>query len=182
MKFITVFGGSSPKPDSPAYQDAYQLGVLLAQAGFGVVTGGYMGTMEAVSKGAFENSGHVIGVTCEEIEQWRKNRHNPWVKEEIREKTLLKRISTLINLCDAAIALPGGPGTLAEISLMWNFKQIQTISPKPIILVGPGWKNIMDAFFENQQDYFSANGKSLIQFVDTVEKALAILPLPPSGE
>lgn len=181
MKYITIFGGSSPKPDSQAYQNAYQLGMLLAKAGYSVVTGGYMGTMEAASKGAYEHGGHVIGVTCDEIEQWRNSKHNAWVKEEIREKTLVKRISTMINLCDAAFALPGGPGTLAEITLMWNLKQIQAIPPKPIILVGDGWTTIMQHFFENQKDYFSANGKSLLQFVDTIEKGLAILPLPSSG-
>jgi predicted Rossmann-fold nucleotide-binding protein len=43
-----------------------------------------------------------------------------WVKEERKKKTLLSRLQALIEGCDAAIALPGGPGTLTEITLMWN--------------------------------------------------------------
>ncbi len=79
---ITIFGGSQPKPGSPAYAEAYELGKLLALAGHTVLTGGYMGTMEAVSRGANEAGGHVIGVTCADIEAWRGTRANAWVKEE----------------------------------------------------------------------------------------------------
>lgn len=49
---VTVFGGSQPKPGTPAYEEARQLGELLAQRGHTVLTGGYIGTMEAVSRGA----------------------------------------------------------------------------------------------------------------------------------
>lgn len=85
---VTVFGGSQPMPGDPAYQEAMNLGSLLAQSGHTVLTGGYIGTMEAVSRGASEAGGHVIGVTCDEIEIWRPTRANPWVKEEWHYKTL----------------------------------------------------------------------------------------------
>src|SRR5512141_3056804 len=81
---ITVFGGSQPKEGSSAYNEAMELGRLLAQRGHSVLTGGYIGTMEAVSRGASEAGGHVIGVTCEDIENWRKVAANRWVMEERR--------------------------------------------------------------------------------------------------
>ena len=81
---ISVFGGSKPKEGETAYSEAMELGKLLAQRGHTVLTGGYIGTMEAVSRGASEAGGHVIGVTCEDIEDWRGVRPNQWVKEEIR--------------------------------------------------------------------------------------------------
>jgi len=59
----------------------------------------------------------VIGVTCEDIEKWRPIGANAWVKEEWRKKTLMERLEGLIEGCDAALALPGGPGTLTEIAL-----------------------------------------------------------------
>ena len=68
---VTVFGGSQPGEDSPAYSQAIELGRLLASRGHTVLTGGYIGSMEAVSRGAAEAGGHVVGVTCEEIEAWR---------------------------------------------------------------------------------------------------------------
>ena len=79
---VSVFGGSQPKPDSSAYEEARQLGELLARRGHTVLTGGYIGTMEAVSRGAHEADGHVIGVTCAEIERWRSTGANQWVKEQ----------------------------------------------------------------------------------------------------
>ncbi len=117
---ITVFGGSQPKPGDPVYQQALHLGELIASSGYIVLTGGYIGTMEAVSRGAAEAGGHVIGVTCDEIEAWRPVRPNPWLTEEMRFPTLRQRLFALVDNCDGALALPGGVGTLAEISLMWN--------------------------------------------------------------
>jgi len=146
MKTITVFGGSLPKPKSAAYQEALTLGALLADAGFAVQTGGYIGTMEAVSRGASEAGGHVIGVTCDEIEAWRPVAPNQWVAEEKRRPTLRERLYTLIDECDGAIALPGGIGTLAEIALTWAQLQITPSDTRPLILVGPGWHNTLDRF------------------------------------
>ena len=63
---------------------------------------------------------------------------NAWVKEERKFKTLQERLDGLISGCDAAIALPGGPGTLTEIGLMWNLMIIDAIRRRPLILVGRG--------------------------------------------
>ena len=103
---ISVFGGSQPKEGDSAYEEAMLLGRLLAQRGHTVLTGGYIGTMEAVSRGAHEAGGHVVGVTCSDIENWRKVSPNRWVKEERRYKTLNERLQALIDGCDAALVLP----------------------------------------------------------------------------
>ncbi|NPV56306.1 MAG: hypothetical protein HPY76_06515, partial [Anaerolineae bacterium] len=115
---VTIFGGAAPKPGEPAYLEAERLGRLLAQQGDTVLTGGYIGTMEAASKGAADADGHVIGVTCEEIESWRLVAPNAWVTEERRFEKLSDRLQELVLACDAAIALPGGVGTLAEIAML----------------------------------------------------------------
>ena len=114
---ISVFGGSQPKSGDAAYAEAQELGKLLAQRGHTVLTGGYIGTMEAVSRGASEAGGHVIGVTCVDIENWRKVGANRWVKEEWRKQTLIERLQALVEGCDAALALPGVPGTVGCYSL-----------------------------------------------------------------
>ncbi len=172
---ITVFGGSQPKPDSPAYAEAYTLGKLLAGAGHAVLTGGYMGTMEAVSRGASEAGGHVIGVTCEEIENWRKALANAWVKEERKKKTLMERLEALITGCDAAIALPGGPGTLAEIALMWNLMVVESIHRRPLILVGDGWQAVFDQVFTQQGIYTPQTQRDLLKFAPDVNTAVEII-------
>ncbi len=173
---VTVFGGSSPKPGEPAYEDAYRLGRLLGEHGHIVLTGGYIGTMEAVSRGAAEAGGHVIGVTCREIERWRAVGANAWVQEEIRCDTLTNRLRELIYRADAAIALPGGPGTLTEIALTWNLTLIQVLPPRPLILVGEGWQRTFSAFFAAQDGYIQPAHRTLPTFVPNVEAAVRTLP------
>jgi len=161
---VSVFGGSQPREGSKAYTEAWQLGKLLAERSHIVLTGGYMGTMEAVSRGAAEAGGHVIGVTCEDIEHWRPLGANVWVKEEWRKKTLIDRLATLITECDAALALPGGPGTLTEISLTWNLMIIGSLQRRPLILIGNGWQQVLDQVYESFDGYISAQQRELVQF------------------
>jgi uncharacterized protein (TIGR00730 family) len=161
---ISVFGGSSPKPGSTAYQQAYQLGHSLGVAGATVLTGGYIGTMEAVSKGAHAGGGHVIGVTAEEIEAWRPIKPNPWIAEEWRCKTMRERLHKLVEQCDAAIALPGGVGTLTEISLTWNQIIVNAIPPKPLILLGKPWHRIMETFFTELGEYVPIESREYLGF------------------
>jgi uncharacterized protein (TIGR00730 family) len=174
---ITVFGGAKPQSGETSYEDAMQLGRVLAQTGHTVLTGGYMGTMEAVSRGAAEAGGHVIGITCEEIERWRDSRANPWVKEEWKMPTLVDRLIKLIDSCDAAIALPGGPGTLAEISLMWNRIIIAAIIPKPLILIGPGWQKVFMTLYDTLGQYISEDDRKLISFVQDNDRAVSFLKI-----
>ncbi len=168
---VTVFGGASPLPESSAYLEAQRLGKLLGQAGCTVLTGGYIGTMEAVSRGAAEAGGHVIGVTCEQIERWRPVKANRWVQEEIRVTSLPERIVRLIESCDVAIAMPGGPGTLTEMAMMWNLLLTDGTAPRPLILVGKGWQAVIGQFLESFDAYVPENQRSWLKIVDTVEQA-----------
>ena len=172
----TVFGGSVPKPEEKAYSDAQHLGSLLAKQGHSVMTGGYIGTMEAVSRGASEAGGHVIGVVCDEIEAWRGVRPNQWVKEEWRFPTLKERLNALIERCDAAFALPGGPGTLTEISLMWNQLIINVLPPTPLILIGKGWQTLFNqAFYTELGEYVAQSQRDLLQFAPDIQSAVTLL-------
>lgn len=172
---VTVFGGANPKPGEAAYQEALDLGAQLGRAGCTVLTGGYIGTMEAVSRGAAENNAHVIGVTCEDIERWRKVRANAWVKEEWRCPTLRERLFKLIDGCDSAVALPGGAGTLAEISLTWNLMIVESIPKKPLILVGSGWQATFSQMFSAMDGYVTARDRSLLSFVPDIAAAIKFL-------
>ena len=172
---VTVFGGAQPKEGTPAYEEARELGSLLAQRKHAVLTGGYMGTMEAVSRGAHEAGGHVIGVTCIDIEEWRKTKPNPWVKEERRKQTLMDRLTALVEGCDAAIALPGGAGTLTEISLMWNLMIVESLPRRPLILIGSGWQSTFDQFFGEFENYMPIHQRELLYFASDVKEAVKYL-------
>jgi uncharacterized protein (TIGR00730 family) len=172
---VTVFGGSGPKPGSEAYGEAYRLGKLIGQAGYTVLTGGYIGTMEAASKGAYDHGGHVIGVTCEDIERWRAVGPNSYVMEQMRFPTLNERLMALVFNCDAAVALPGGLGTLAEIGMYWNHLAIEAIPPRPLVLVGEGWRDTVQTFLDQLGEYVPDRHKGMIQFAATVEEAFEIV-------
>jgi len=172
---VSVFGGSQPKEGDQAYTEAQALGRLLAERGHTVLTGGYIGTMEAVSRGAHEAGGHVIGVTCAEIERWRPRAANRWVKEEIKRETLIERLHTLIHESDAALALPGGAGTLTEISLMWNLMIVESLHRRPLILVGDGWQAVFDQFFASFYTYMPVNQRELVLFAPDAETAVKLL-------
>ena len=172
---ISVFGGAQPKEGEIAYAEALELGRLLAERGHTVLTGGYIGVMEAVSRGAHEAGGHVIGVTCAEIERWRPIGANQWVKEERKEETLLERRHTLIHASDAAIALPGGGGTLAEIALLWNLMGVESVHRRPLILVGRGWQSTFDQFFREFDSYITTPQRNLLYFASDVHTAVKLL-------
>ena len=172
---VTVFGGSKPKPGDQAYQDAYKLGCLLGDAKHDVITGGYIGTMEAISRGAVENGARAIGVTCDQIESWRPVKPNPWLTEELRFASLVERMGALIDLCDAALALPGGSGTLAEISLMWNLLIIGAVAPKPIYLIGDCWQSVFDQFLTCFSDYTPVEQRAWINYLPSIDNVISYL-------
>ena len=151
------------------------LGRLLAESGHTVITGGYMGTMEAVSRGANEAGGHVIGITCEEIERWRKSPANAWVIEERKVATLQERMIALMDAGDVVIALPGGAGTLAEIALLWNRMIVEAAPKRKLILIGEGWRSTFDCLFVSMKDYFPAAYQSMLSFAATIDEAISEL-------
>ncbi len=170
---ITIFGGSTPTTDD--YLQAEKLGRLLAESGHTVITGGYIGIMEAVSKGAKLAGGHVVGITCDQIEAWRPVRMNRWVVEERRFSTLKERLFALIEGCDAALAMPGGPGTLTEISVTWNLLLTESISPRPLIIIGEKWKMLFDCLYKSFDGYVPESQRRWLIFANEVEKAVALL-------
>lgn len=173
---IIVFGGARVSPDSPLYAEAQQLGSLLARAGFTVATGGYQGTMEAVSRGAREAGGHVVGYTCDIFQTVPPN---PWLTEERRTPTLTARIERMAQEADAFIALRGGIGTLAELTVVWNLLLINGVGPKPLLLLGASWHPILEAFRAHTQ--MGSSAFALVTLVNTPEEAvervrIALLP------
>jgi len=175
MMRVTVFGGSQPRAGDLAYTQAIYLGQLLGSAGYTVLTGGYIGTMEAISRGAAEFGGYVIGVTCDEIEAWRSVSPNPWVKEEIRYSTIRQRLFGLIEGCDAAVALPGGIGTLAEVAEMWSHLQTGAISARPLILVGNEWRIVMDSYFTVLGNYILEKYRQILTFAPDADAVFSML-------
>ncbi len=174
-RIVSIFGGSAPREGELAYQVAQALGAALAQSGWTVATGGYTGVMEAASRGACEAGGHVIGVTCSLIEDWKGLRANPWVKEELKFDNLRERLGHLVEFCDAALALPGGIGTLSEVALTWNLMRTGEIERKPLVLVGQMWSETVSAFIRNCDGYLDPGDAELVTIARDGEEAMSSL-------
>ena len=142
---MTVFGGSRVEIDSDEYVDARELGRALAARGYSVVTGGYNGIMEAVSRGAKDAGGTAIGVTVDVIARNFSRVPNEYVDQEVRTAALLERIDKMVELGAAYVVLPGGAGTLVELGVVWNLALIGAMHGKPIVVVGQGWKRVLDS-------------------------------------
>jgi uncharacterized protein (TIGR00730 family) len=147
---VAVFGSSQTTPGSTDWDDAIRAGTRLADAGFDVVTGGYGGTMEAVSQGAHEAGGHVIGVTAPSLFPGRSIA-NPYVGELIEAQSLANRIDIMLQRSRATLALPGSIGTAAELIISWNTNHILRRSGGallPAAAIGPAWRTVGLALVE----------------------------------
>src|SRR5436305_11622129 len=166
---ITVFGGSRCGADSPEYEEALRLGRLLAEAGYDVCSGGYAGVMEAISQGAHDAGGHVIGVTMSQF----KSAPNPYLKTTEPSADFYARLQRLIRQSVGYIALRGGMGTVTEISLVWNKLAMNVLPPRPLILLGECWPRTIACLREHL--VISDRDLAWLSFVNSAEEAVAIL-------
>lgn len=154
-RIITVFGSSHPQDGHEDYVEALELGRALAAAGFAVCTGGYGGVMEAVSRGASEAGGHVLGVTS----SFFKSRANPWVKAETKMATWHERLFELVRLGDGYVACKGGTGTLVELAVVWEMLNKKAMAPRPFVVLGDFWLPIVDRVSEVERGRASHFGE-----------------------
>lgn len=138
---VAVFGSSEPRPPSPAWHAAYEVGRLLAESGFVVVNGGYGGVMEASARGAREAGGRTIGVTTTAFTF--RGAANPWIETERRERDLFERTRGLIEAAAGFVILPGRSGTLAELGFVWALHKAGLLGGKPIQMVGRVWEELL---------------------------------------
>ncbi len=155
MKTITVFGSSQVRPGSPDYLAAEQIGKDLARAGYAVMSGGYLGVMEAVSRGAHAAGGHVIGVITDQIGLQFNVSPNRYLDEVVNFADLRDRLYYMVQHGDGYLAMPGGIGTLHEIAETWELMRVGGIPTKPILCYGPLWAELIGKL---QDSAYLSNG------------------------
>jgi uncharacterized protein (TIGR00730 family) len=139
---VSVFGSTRIGPDDPTYATAEQIGRLLAQHGYAVITGGGPGVMEAANKGAYEAGGVSVGLNIELPLQQVPNRY---VTKLVNFQHFFVRKVMFVKHSIAFVILPGGYGTLDELFESVILIQTQKIKPFPVILVGTEyWKGLLD--------------------------------------
>ena len=176
-KTSVVFGSSRREENGPLYREAHELGRLLAITGCAVLSGGYGGSMAAVSRGAREAGGYVIGVTCAQFDPLHPN---PWLNEEIKAQTLLERLGIMMARGDGFVAMRGGIGTISEVTLAWSLLQTRSLAGRALVLLGDDWRPVVEAYRAHTD--LGESIARLAQIVSTPAEAidaLAVSPAPP---
>ena len=168
-KIVTIFGGSRCGENSSEYQQAKQLGGLLAEAGFTICTGGYLGVMEAASRGAREKGGRVLGIVMNQF----KSEPNRYLTDKVATNHFYGRLQSLIERSVGFVAVRGGMGTVTEISLVWNKLQTGVIEKRPLVLLGECWKPVVESWRENL--VVSEKDISFLDFAENAAVAAALI-------
>jgi len=141
-RIIAVYGSSTAAPGSPEAALAAEVGRRLAERGAVVMSGGYGGVMEAVSRAAREAGGRTIGVT---VDSFRGRRPNAYLSVEQPTPDLFERLRVLTEEPDGFLVLPGGIGTAVELFLVWNLMWVGARRPAPLVVMGPGLQELLSA-------------------------------------
>ena len=139
---VSLFGSARSKPDSPECRMAEELASLLAQNGFGVISGGGGGVMAAANKGAAEAGGLSIGLN---IELPHEQTPNPYANLPLEFHYFFIRKVVFVKYSHAYVILPGGYGTMDELFEALTLIQTRRIQPFPTFLMGSAyWSGLVD--------------------------------------
>ena len=139
-KVITAFGSGLLTSDKKLYKQITEIGKYLAENKYIVCTGGYAGTMEAISKGAKSAGGRTYGIT---VSSW-STLPNQYIDEETKMPNPIERLTELIALGDAYIVFRGGTGTLVEISLTLELMNKNMMKEKKLFFFTSFWKKAVE--------------------------------------
>ena len=172
---ITVFGSARTKPDNFFYQEAEKMGRLLAENGYGVITGGGPGIMEAVNKGAFEAEGNSVGLN---IALPAEQLPNNYQTESLFFRYFFIRKVCFLKYTLGVIIFPGGFGTLDEFFEAVTLVQTEKINRIPTVMIG---KKYWSPLLEWQKETMLAEGMideddlQLFKLVDNAQEAMNYL-------
>jgi hypothetical protein len=163
---VSIFGSARVVPGSPEYMQAEQVGKLVSEAGFTVITGGGGGIMEAGNKGAAEAGGHSVGLN---IELPFEQSPNPYANVRLNFRYFFVRKVVFVKYSVAYVVMPGGFGTLDELAEALTLIQTHRIKPFPVILLGSDyWGGLVEWFKEKllAQEKISPGDLDLIRIMD----------------
>ncbi|MDQ3256423.1 MAG: LOG family protein [Acidobacteriota bacterium] len=168
-RIVTIFGGSRCSEDCEEYGQARRVGQMLAESGFTICTGGYLGVMEAASRGARERGGRVLGIVMNQF----KSEPNRYLTDKVATSHFYERLQNLITRSVGFVVLRGGMGTVTELSLVWNKVQTGVIGTRPLVLLGDCWPPVVEAWRKNL--VVSAEDVALLDFAGTPEDAVRLI-------
>jgi len=174
---VSIFGSARTKNDNPYYDLTERIAKRITDMGFGVITGGGPGIMEAANKGAFENGGTSVGLN---IELPFEQQSNPYINKHnsIDFDYFFVRKVMFVKYAQGFVVMPGGFGTLDELFEAITLIQTKKVDKFPIILVGRSyWQGLYD-WIKNimaHERNISPEDLHLIELVDTEDEVVQIL-------
>lgn len=168
---VTVFGSARTEEGNPHYQKAREVGSELAKMGFGVMTGGGPGIMEAANRGAHEAGGTSIG--CNIVLPFEQE-PNPYLDVMINFNYFFVRKVMLLKYSYAFVVMPGGAGTMDELFEVITLIQTKKIFNFPVILIGKDYFFELMDFLELmvKEGTISPEDLDLFMVTDSVEEAM----------
>ncbi|HET8575262.1 MAG TPA: TIGR00730 family Rossman fold protein [Candidatus Paceibacterota bacterium] len=177
---ITFFGSARFKPDNPHYKMARELGQRVSEYGFGVVTGGGPGIMEAGNRGAYETNGESLGLN---IHLPYEQATNPYVNRKMEFEYFFCRKVLMSYAAEAYVFFPGGFGTLDEFFEMLTLIQTHKIEKVPVICMGKDFWDPMQRFIKKylyeENKAIDEEDMELYTITDDIEEALDIIRVAP---
>lgn len=171
---VSIFGSARTKPDNPYYQIGIDIAERFAESGYGVITGGGPGIMEAANKGAQQGGGTSVGLN---INLPFEQNHNPYIDPEhnLEFDYFFVRKVIFVKYSQGFVILPGGFGTLDELFEALTLIQTKKINKRPVVLVGVEyWKGLVEwikASMLDAEKNISSIDMDLFALVDTAEEA-----------
>jgi len=174
---ISIFGSARTKENDPNYQLTVDIAEAIASSGYGIISGGGPGIMEAANRGAQKAAGISVGLN---IELPFEQQANPYIDQDklINFQYFFVRKVMFVKYAQGFVVMPGGVGTLDELFEAYTLIQTDKVTKFPIILVGRSyWGGLIDWLKETvlKEKNISPEDLDLFELVDTKEEVMNCL-------
>ena len=177
---VTIFGSARLKPGTIVYDQVKQLAAELTRMGCDIISGGGPGLMQAANEGALsigpQPGKRSVGIRVElPFEQ----ELNPFVGQAYQHRTFFSRLHHFMIVSDAFVVVPGGIGSLLEMSLAWQLLQVRRLYNTPLILVGKMWAELVEwgqrSMLRKGKELASEIDFTIPHCVNTIDETVAII-------
>ncbi|MHA3771504.1 LOG family protein [Verrucomicrobiota bacterium sgz303538] len=177
---VTIFGSARIKPATPVYDEVRQLAAELTKMGCDIISGGGPGLMQAANEGAYsvdpEARRRSVGIRVAlPFEQ----AANPFAGQVYEHRTFFSRLHHFMITSDAFVVVPGGIGTLLELSIAWQLLQVRKLYNSPLIVVGKMWAELVEwgrrSMLQEGSELASEIDFTIPHCVDTIEEAVDLI-------
>jgi uncharacterized protein (TIGR00730 family) len=177
---VTIFGSARAQPGTYVYEEVKRVASALADLGCDIITGGGPGLMQAANEGAKAVSAperqRSVGIRVDlPFEQ----NANPFVEDAFTHKTFFSRLHHFVLASDAFIVVPGGIGTVLELTMIWQLLQVRHLHETPLIVVGKMWAELIEWAKRNllhpQLHLANPEDLDIPTCVETADEAISLL-------